>query len=174
MNLITENYTFQQARWPQTGRHILAQFDAEKIVVYQAYRPEIGRSAAEQGRFGGDFSLTRMSWIKPNFLWMMYRCGWATKENQETVLAVSLHREAFDAILGEAVPSTFVPTLYSSETEWKQAGVRSEVRLQWDPDHAPDGAKAERRALQLGLRGELSGPLRPGMDCQHRRHHRTL
>src|SRR5262245_56200485 len=22
-----------------------------------------------------------MSWVKPNFLWMMYRSGWATKEN---------------------------------------------------------------------------------------------
>jgi hypothetical protein len=29
------------------------------------------------------------------------------------------------------------------------------VRLQWDPDHAPSGAKEERRAIQLGLRGEV-------------------
>ncbi len=155
MKLLTERYAAQQSRWPQTGRHILAQFDNEKIVVYQAYCPEIGRSAAKQQRFGGSFSLTRMSWIKPNFLWMMYRCGWATKENQETVLAVSLRREAFDAILAEAVPSTFSPTLYSSEAQWKEALSRSEVRLQWDPDHAPDGAKVERRALQLGLRGDF-------------------
>jgi hypothetical protein len=27
------------------------------------------------------------------------------------------------------------------------------VRLQWDPDHHPSGAKLERRAIQLGLRG---------------------
>jgi hypothetical protein len=26
-------------------------------------------------------------------------------------------------------------------------------RLQWDPDHHPSGAKLERRAIQLGLRG---------------------
>jgi Domain of unknown function (DUF4291) len=31
---------------------------------------------------------------------------------------------------------------------------RSAVRLQWDPDHHPSGAKLERRAIQLGLRGE--------------------
>jgi hypothetical protein len=30
---------------------------------------------------------------------------------------------------------------------------RSDVRLQWDPDHLPTGDKCERRALQLGLRG---------------------
>ena len=115
MNLITEPYPVQTERWPQTGRHILAQYDAEKIVVYQAYPPEIGRYAAEHGCFGGAFSQTRMSWIKPNFLWMTYRCGWATKKDQETVLAVSLRREAFDAILAEAVPSTFFPGRYRSE-----------------------------------------------------------
>jgi hypothetical protein len=30
---------------------------------------------------------------------------------------------------------------------------QSDVRLQWDPDHLPNGAKEERRAIQLGLRG---------------------
>ncbi|NEP80540.1 MAG: DUF4291 domain-containing protein [Okeania sp. SIO3B3] len=29
------------------------------------------------------------------------------------------------------------------------------VRLQWDPDHNPMGQKVERRAIQLGLRGEI-------------------
>jgi hypothetical protein len=38
------------------------------VVVYQAYRPEIGHFAAQHGYFGGSFSLDRMSWIKPNFL----------------------------------------------------------------------------------------------------------
>ena len=28
------------------------------------------------------------------------------------------------------------------------------MRLQWDPDHLPNGGKCERRAIQLGLRGE--------------------
>ena len=28
------------------------------------------------------------------------------------------------------------------------------MRLQWDPDHLPTGEKCERRAIQLGLRGE--------------------
>ena len=29
------------------------------------------------------------------------------------------------------------------------------MRLQWDPDHDPSGAKVEWRALQLGLRGDV-------------------
>ena len=88
--LKTEPYLDQTARWPQTGRHVLAQFDDTSVVVYQAYRPSIGEFAAANGYFGGpDFAFSRMSWIKPNFLWMMYRCGWGRKAGQESVLAVA-------------------------------------------------------------------------------------
>lgn len=154
MTLITENHTAQVARWPKLGRHILAQYDDESVVVYQAYRKSIGRFAAEHGYFGGEFSLSRMSWIKPNFLWMMYRSGWGTKEGQEVTLAVTLRRKAFDQILAAAVHSSFVLEVYGERSEWSRAVARSDVRLQWDPDHGPSGAKLERRAIQLGLRGE--------------------
>lgn len=153
MKLKTEPYLEQCQRWPASGRHILAQFDDESVVVYQAYRSEIGHFAAKNGYFGGAFSLDRMSWIKPNFLWMMFRSGWGIKESQEVTLAVWLKRPAFDAILQEAVQSSFVPEIYASQGEWKSAVARSSVRLQWDPDHDPSGAKVERRAIQLGLRG---------------------
>lgn len=54
-------------------------------------------------RFGGEnFSFSRMSWIKTNFLWMMYRCGWASKHGQERVLAVRILRKGFDEILSKA------------------------------------------------------------------------
>lgn len=33
---------------------------------------------------------------------------------------------------------------------------RSSVRLQWDPDYHPYGAKLERRAIQIGLRNEFT------------------
>ena len=155
MNLKTERYQEQAKRWPRSGRHIMAQFDATSIVVYQAYRPSIGRFAAEKGYFGGDFSYSRMSWSKPNFLWMMYRCGWASKEGQDVVLAVRLSREGFDEILRQAVPSTFAPGLFADRDAWKRAVASSNVRLQWDPDHDPYGGKIERRAIQLGLRGDV-------------------
>src|SRR4051812_38659558 len=107
MTLLIESLTAQSARWPIVGRHVLAQHDADSVVVYQAYRPSIGSFAAQHQYFGGEFSLARMSWIKPNFLWMMYRCGWASKDGQEVVLAIWLARDAFDAILAQAVPSSF-------------------------------------------------------------------
>jgi hypothetical protein len=156
MRLITERYNDQLARWPRSGRHILAQFDDDSVVVYQAYRPAIGRYAAEHGHFGGEFSLDRMTWIKPNFLWMQYRSGWGTKDGQEVTLAVRLRRAAFDEILAAAVHSSHVPEVYGDKKSWQQAVARSDVRLQWDPDHDPAGNKCERRAIQLGLRGRAT------------------
>lgn len=153
MNIPHENYLQQQAHWPATGRHILAHFDAETIRVYQAYRPSIGNFAARHQHFGGEWSFDRMSWVKPNFLWMMYRCGWGQKSGQEVVLAIRLARRGFDQILAQAVHSSFDPTVYASHAEWKNRVANSDVRLQWDPDHDPKGAKVSRRAIQLGLRG---------------------
>lgn len=155
MVLVIEPYLEQAKAWPQEGRHILAQYDDDTIIVYQAYRPSIGRYAAEHGAFGGDFSYSRMSWVKPNFLWMMYRSGWGTKEGQEVTLALRLRRVFFDSLLAQAVPSSWDRNLFASEEEWSQAVDGSSVRLQWDPDHHPSGAKLERRAIQLGLRGEV-------------------
>jgi hypothetical protein len=154
IGLRIRGYAEQKTEWPQTGRHIMAQFDGDSIVVYQAYRHSIARFACENQRFGGDFGYSRMSWIKPNFLWMMFRSGWATKEGQEHILSVRLKRSFFDEVLGAAVASTFGSSGFASHDEWSRALAKSEVRLQWDPDHDPHGNRVERRAIQLGLRGE--------------------
>ena len=155
MRLYSEPYASQAERLPRSGRYILAQYDDESIVVYQAFRPAIGRWAVEHGRFGGEFSFARMSWIKTSFLWMMYRSGWATKPGQEVILAVWLQRAGFEAILAEAVPATFDPAHYPDEPTWSAAVARSPVRLQWDPDRTPGGRPLGRRAIQLGLRGRM-------------------
>ncbi len=155
MELPTELYLDQVARWPREGRHILAHYDAETIVVYQAYRPSIGRFAIEHGRFGGEFSYSRMSWIKTNFLWMMYRSTWGTKEGQEITLGLRLRRPFFDNILDRAVASSLGQSGFARHDDWKTALRSSEVRLQWDPDHDPHGRAVSRRAIQLGLRGSV-------------------
>ncbi|WP_245588639.1 DUF4291 domain-containing protein [Deinococcus pimensis] len=152
--LPTAPYLEQQRRWPRAGRHVLAQHDDHSVIVYQAYRPEIGHFAARHGRFGSGFSFSRMTWIKPNFLWMMYRSGWGTKPDQEVTLALTLSRVSFEALLRDAVPSSYDPSLYPTREAWQDAVSVSDVRVQWDPDHDPTGRKLERRALQLGLRGD--------------------
>jgi hypothetical protein len=150
-----QKYTEQTVHWPRSGRHILAQFDEQTIVVYQAYNRAIGQHVIQHGSFGGDFNFERMTWVKTNFLWMMYRSAWGTKEDQEITLGLRLRREFFDSILAAAVPSSWEPAIYPSEQEWSAAGSRASVRLQWDPDHDPAGAKLQRRAIQLGLRRDV-------------------
>jgi hypothetical protein len=53
MNIATDLYIDQAARWPRDGRHILAHHDAETVIVYQAYRLSIGAHAIQHGVFGG-------------------------------------------------------------------------------------------------------------------------
>jgi hypothetical protein len=160
INLELESYLHQVTKWPTEGKHILAQYTEEYIVVYQAYRSSIGKFAAENQYFGGEYSYSRMSWIKPNFLWLMYRSDWGKKEGQETTLAIKLKLDFFEEILKNAVVSTFKATKYKDKKEWKQALQTSNVRLQWDPDHDPQGNKEIRRAMQLGLRNELLEPFK--------------
>ncbi|QDV18218.1 hypothetical protein Pan153_28750 [Gimesia panareensis] len=155
LSLPIASYREQIKVWPQSGKHILAHHDAETIMVYQAYNPIIGNYAARHGYFGGEFKYARMSWIKPNFLWMMYRSAWGTAQGQEVVLGIRLRRTFFDALLDQAVASSFPrrDRRFQDQSEWQQAVQQSDVRIQWDPDHDPTGKKCERRAVQLGLRG---------------------
>ncbi|MCF2873481.1 MULTISPECIES: DUF4291 domain-containing protein [unclassified Tenacibaculum] len=154
MKLKKELYKEQLKMWPHEGHHIMAQYDDEKVIVYQSYRPAIGNFAMKNQYFGGPFKYTRMTWIKPNFLWMMYRNGWGTKEGQEVVLAIHLKREAFERYLSKAIYSSFKENLYESWNKWQEEVKNSSIRLQWDPDHDPYGNKLERRAIQLGIRNE--------------------
>jgi len=144
---LTESYSAAQEAWPSTGKHILAQYDDESVVVYQAYNAQIANYAVEHQTFAEcpHYNPHRMTWIKTNFLWMMYRCGWATKDaNQTRVLAIWLKRSALDRYLQQATTNKKNPT---GQT----------VRLQWDPDHLPKGGKHDggRRAIQLGLKGVI-------------------
>jgi len=139
----------------------MAQFDDETIVVYQAYCPSIATFLTENGYFGGpDFSFSRTSWIKPSFLWMMFRSDWGTSLDQEVVLALRMRRSHFDALLERAVPTRFKADDFPDEEAWRLKVKRSDVQVQWDPDRDPAGAKVERRAIQLALRGEALAAFR--------------
>jgi hypothetical protein len=156
MHLKTIKYPDYEENLPQEGQHILAQCSEENIIVYQAFNPRIATYAVANQQFGGEhYRFSRMSWIKPNFLWMMYRCGWAEKEAQKRVLAIEISKANFEKILEGAVFSSYKEHIYQTQENWKAALENSSVRLQWDPDHDPYGAKLDRRAVQLGLRGAV-------------------
>ena len=136
---------------PAPLRQVRADFDDETIVVYQAYPPAIALPAVAEQRFVAPFSRERMTWIKPSFLWMMYRCGWATKPGQERVLAVRITRAGFEEALASACLSHFDADVYPSHDAWQQRLASAPVRVQWDPER--DAALDPRpwRSLQVGL-----------------------
>lgn len=78
---------------------IRADYDAETIVMYQAYSPAIAIPALRDKRFVAPFSFNRMTWIKPSFLWLMERSNWGQKSGQEHILAVHIKRSGFDEAL---------------------------------------------------------------------------
>jgi len=152
----TEKYIEQTNRLPKTGKQIIGRIEDNNIIVYQAFNHNIAKYAIENQKFGGEhYSFNRMSWIKPGFLWMMYRAGWASKEHQQKILAISLPLIHFRTILQQATISHFDEQLFKTHEEWKAELAKTEVRLQWDPDHDPYGNKQDRKAIQLGMKGDI-------------------
>jgi hypothetical protein len=140
----------------QPQHEVRAVHTASTVTVYQAYAPEIGLPAASEGRFPAAWKRDRMTWIKPSFLWMMYRCGWAAKEGQETVLAVEINREGFEWALRNACLSGYQPGVHPDRATWQRELKRSPTRVQWDPERDLRLRALPYRSLQLGLSGEAA------------------
>jgi len=134
-------------------RQIRASYCADTITVYQAYPPEIAEPALAAGRFVPPFKPDRMTWIKPSYLWMMYRCGWATKPGQERVLAIEISRTGFEWALAHACLSHFERAHHEDQKTWSQELKASPVRVQWDPERSLRLAALPHRSLQVGLSG---------------------
>jgi hypothetical protein len=113
-------------------REIRALYCAETITVYQAYSPEIATLAAAQGRFPDGYGRGRMAWIKPSFLWMMYRSSWGSAVGQERVLAIRIRRDGFEWALAHSALSGYDGHVHTSRDQWKREIRRSPVRIQWD------------------------------------------
>ena len=135
-------------------KEIRAVYTEHTIRVYQAYNDIIAEEAIQLGTFGSHFKKDRMTWIKSSFLWMMYRCGWAEKENQTRVLAIDIKREAFDYLVNHAVLSKYQEEQYADYEEWKKAIQHSNIRCQWDPERDIYGNPLQYRSIQLGIKGE--------------------
>ncbi|MFI0356768.1 DUF4291 domain-containing protein [Actinomadura sp. 9N407] len=132
-------------------RTIRAGFDQNSITVYQAYRPEIGVPAVEQGRFVPPFSRGRMTWIKPSFLWLMARSNWARKPGQEMILAVRITRTGWEEALEQAVPTHPDRRVYAGSDQWRAHFAKALVHVQWDPERTLRGQKSDARSIQIGL-----------------------
>ncbi|WP_034287666.1 DUF4291 domain-containing protein [Amycolatopsis benzoatilytica] len=136
------------------ARQIRAVHTDTTITVYQAYPREIAGPALAAGTFVAPFKRERMTWIKPSFRWMAYRCGWGQKPGQEQVLALDLTRDGFAWALEHAALSHYDAKFHASQQAWRTEVRTSPVRIQWDPERDLYHRPLPHRSLQIGLSGE--------------------
>ena len=135
-------------------RQIRATFNPSTIRVYQAYSNQIADAAISAGRFvSPPFSMTRMTWVKPSFLWMAYRAGWGFKDDgQRRILGIDITHDGFRWALENACLSH--PGDGTSHDEWRKRLDASPVRIQWDPERDIHHNPLDHRSIQIGLTGE--------------------
>lgn len=128
-------------------RQIRALHDENFITVYQAYNSTIADAAAKDQLLNASpsFKLGRMTWVKPSWCWMMYRCGYSYKDaNQAHVLALKMKKENFLRPLDRGL-------LTKDVTPGEQG-----ARIQWDPERGPRLEVLPYRSIQIGIPGGLS------------------
>ncbi|MDC0679660.1 DUF4291 domain-containing protein [Sorangium atrum] len=134
---------------------IRADYDAETIVMYQAYAPAIAEPALAAQRFVAPFSFGRMTWIKPSFLWLMHRSNWGRKAGQERILAVRIRRTGWEQALSLAVLTSPEARVFRSPDEWSKAFAEARVHIQWDTERNLRGGPLPCYSIQVGIGRDL-------------------
>lgn len=134
---------------------IRANYDRDTIVIYQAYAPNIADAALKHQMFVAPFSFRRMTWIKPSFLWLMYRSNWGQKTNQQRVLAVHIRRTAWEKALGLGTLTHPEPTVYPNVSDWEQEFSDAPVHIQWDTERSLRGTGLNHYSIQVGISRHL-------------------
>jgi Domain of unknown function (DUF4291) len=138
---------------PPPFRQIRALQTQSTVTVYQAYPAEIATPALEANRLVSPFKIERMTWVKPSFLWMAYRCGWGTKPGQDRVLAIEITKTGFEWALEHSCLSHFELASHESEEAWSTRLAESPIRIQWDPERDLHHRPLEHRSIQIGISG---------------------
>ncbi|UQC79284.1 uncharacterized protein CLUP02_04763 [Colletotrichum lupini] len=131
-------------------KQIRAHFDDETITIYQAYNAAIAEAAVTAQKLDAspNFKLTRMTWIKPSWAWMLYRAGYSYKDRgQERILAIKMTHAGFIGLLRHSV-------LTHGDDMDKGDG---RVRVQWDPERNVRLEKLPYRSIQIGISAGICG-----------------
>ncbi len=146
---------------PPTGhdvppRTLLATWDADTVVVWQAHGTEVAERAVATGRFDGPAwrhdRTTRMRVSLPSLAW---RTAYGQRAGRERLLAVRLRRAGFDELLRRAVEAEDDRAVYPSTATWRLAMRYASATVSWHPDRGPDGAELPWQTPRFGLRGAL-------------------
>ena len=130
---------------------VRADYDADTIVMYQAYSKAIAEPALKQQVFVSPFSFNRMTWIKPSFLWLMHRSNWGRKSNQEYILRVRIMRRGWEEALSLGVLTSYESSVHANVHAWRKQFADAKVHVQWDPERSIKGTDLQIDSIQVGL-----------------------
>ncbi len=135
------------------ARSLHARFDADAVVVYQAYPEALGRELVAMGRFGGSWRFDRHTRIQPSWRGTLRRYAWGERPDRERILAVRVRRAGFDALLTAALQQAFDERLYASKQAWRLATRFAPVLVEWDAD--PSDGDEDDEVARLRIHGPL-------------------
>lgn len=135
---------------------IRALYDTKNIALYAAFSPSIANVALKAQQLLPPFSYDRMTWVKPSYLWMMYRSDWAQKDNMQRILRIWIKRTDWEAALKEAVLTTPEAHVYGDAKKWRKQLDKARVRVQWDPERDIQNKHLAFKSIQVGITPALA------------------
>lgn len=139
-----------------TTFEIRATYDAKRIAVYAAFGPKIAETALLHQQLLPPFSYSRMTWIKPSYLWLMYRSNWAKSAGMERILRIWVKRSNWDAALTEAILTTPEPHVYPDAKKWRKKVDKTRIKVQWDPERNIRNERQAAKSIQVGIMPALA------------------
>ena len=140
----------------QKKYQIRADYNDRTIAVYAAFDASIADVAVSQQKLLSPFSYQRMTWIKPSFLWLMYRSEWGKRPGMERILRIWVNRTDWDKALEEAILTTPEKHVYPDAKKWRKMLDKARIRVQWDPERDVKNQRLEFKSIQVGITAALS------------------
>ncbi|UII26730.1 DUF4291 domain-containing protein [Fulvivirga maritima] len=135
---------------------IRALYNDKSIAVYSAFSDSIADVAIQNQKLLPPFTYSRMTWIKPSFLWMMYRSDWGNRAGMNRILRIWINRKDWEAALKEAILITPEPHVYKNHKGWRAKLEKARVRVQWDPERDIENQRLDFKSIQVGITEKLS------------------
>jgi hypothetical protein len=135
---------------------IRADYNDKEIAVFAEFGSIIAEKAIASQKLLPPFAYDRMTWIKPSFLWLMYRSEWGNKAGMERILKIWIRRQDWDAALTEAILTTPEKHVYDNPKKWRDQLQKARIRVQWDPERDLQNNRLAFKSIQVGITSALS------------------
>jgi hypothetical protein len=144
--------------WDVPPHTLLATWDAESVVVWQAHGHRVADAVLARGSFDvPEWRTDRTSRFRVSLPSLLWRCSWGTRPGRERILAVRLSRSGFDEVLRRAVPADDDRAVYPTEASWRLAMRYATATVSWHPDRSLEGEPTAWDTARFGLRDSQLG-----------------